>query len=140
MTELNKSNGEQDLAKHNVEARAVYRNMLRWQWLSTLAVAIIALLLAGIHAAVSVVLGGASVITGAYVASKVAANVAENAEASTVLINMLKAEAIKIALIALILFVVFKNYAQLVHMALIAGLAAAALFSGAALAKLKTPI
>lgn len=140
MNELNKSNAEQDLAKHNGEARDLYRNMLRWQWLSTLAVAIIALFLAGTHAAVSVILGGASVIIGAYVASRVAANVAENAEASAILINMLKAEAIKIALIALILFVVFKSYTQLVHFALIAGLAAAALFSGAALAKLKTPI
>lgn len=118
----------------------LYRNMLRWQWVSTLTVACVAFLLVGLHASVSVVLGGASVIVGAYVASKVAAKGAHQAEASAVLITMLKAEAIKIGLIALILFVVFKNYAQLVHMALIAGLATAALFSGAALAKLKTPI
>lgn len=124
----------------NTGDKDLYRNMLRWQWLSTLIVACVAFLLAGLHAAVSVVMGGASVIIGAYVASKVAARGAHQSEASAVLITMLKAEAIKIGLIGLILFVVFKNYAQLVHMALIAGLAAAALFSGAALAKLKTSI
>jgi ATP synthase protein I len=54
-----------------------------------------------------------------------------------VLINMLKAEAVKIVLIALLLLIAFKLYKQLVPMALMAGLAASALFSGAALSKLK---
>jgi ATP synthase protein I len=53
---------------------------------------------------------------------------------------MLKAEAVKILVIAVLLFLVFKLYQQLVPVALIAGLAAAALFSGAALAKVNEPI
>ena len=110
-------------------------NMMRWQLSATAVAAILALLLSGMHAFFSVVAGGASVIVGAYIASRILARNEGDVEPSSVLINLLKAEAVKIVVIAVLLFAVFKLYAALVPFALIAGLAAAAIFSGAALAK-----
>lgn len=109
--------------------------MMRWQLSATAVVAVLALLLSGMHACFSVFAGGLSVLVGAYIASRILARNEGNQEPSSVLINLLKAEAVKIVVIAALLFVVFKVYAQLVPFALIAGLAAAAIFSGAALAK-----
>ena len=106
--------------------------MLRWQLAATAVVAVIALAF-GVHASISAAAGGLSVAIAAFAASKVAQR--NNKEASAILINMLKAEAIKIFLIVILLFITFKVYKQLMPMALIAGLAAAALFSGAAMAK-----
>ncbi|MFM9835821.1 MAG: ATP synthase subunit I [Methylophilaceae bacterium] len=111
----------------------VFSKMLRWQLIATMVVAVLALVVSGLHASVSAIAGGFSVVVAAFVASKVAQRNLK--EASAILINMLKAEAIKILLIVILLFVIFKVYKQLVPMALIAGLAAAALFSGAAMAK-----
>jgi ATP synthase protein I len=50
-----------------------------------------------------------------------------------VLIRLLKAEAVKIVIIVLLLWLTFKFYSGLVPLALIIGLAGAALFSGAAI-------
>ena len=111
--------------------------MLRWQLAATAVVALIALFF-GLHASISAIAGGLSVAIAAFVASKVAQR--SSKDASTILINMLKAEAIKILLIVILLFITFKVYKQLVPMALIAGLAAAALFSGAAMTQVKTEI
>lgn len=108
--------------------------MLRWQLIATAIVAIIALAVFGVHASISAIAGGLSVAIAAFVASKIAQR--NTKEASAILINMLKAEAIKILLVVILLFITFKVYKQLVPIALIAGLAAAALFSGAAMAKL----
>lgn len=121
-------------------ARQMYRNMLRWQVLATLGVALLAGLLAGVSASISALLGGVSVIAGAWVAAKMAERGQSNMQATAALLNLLKAEAVKILLIAIILFVIFKLYHSLVPFALIAGLAAAALFSGAALAKAQTEV
>ncbi len=111
--------------------------MLKVQLIATAAVAFLALVISGLHASVSAVLGGASVVLGAYAAVAVAKRGENNTDASAILINLLKAEATKILVIIVTLVVIFKMYAQLVPFALIAGLAAAALFSGAALSKLK---
>jgi len=110
--------------------------MLKIQVIATVAVAIAATLLSGLHAGVSAILGGASVVAGAYVASKVAKRGDGKTEPSAILINLLKAEAVKILVIIVALVIIFGFYKQLVPFALIAGLAAAALFSGAALSKL----
>lgn len=110
--------------------------MLKIQGIATIAVAIVAYILSGVNAGMSAVLGGVSVIVGAYAASMVARRSKNKTEASAVLINLLKAEAIKILVIIAFLFITFAVYKQLVPFALIAGLAAAALFSGAALSKL----
>lgn len=111
--------------------------MLKIQLVATLAVATIALLLAGFHAGISAMLGGASVLLGACAAAAVAKRGADKEDATAILLNLLKAEAVKILVIIVVLVIIFKVYMQLVPFALIAGLAAAALFSGAALSKLK---
>ncbi len=110
--------------------------MLKIQLVATLAVALVMYFASGVPAAVSAILGGLSVVVGAYVASLVAKRGANKTDASAILINLLKAEAVKILMIIVILVIVFSFYKQLVPFALIAGLAAAALFSGAALSKL----
>lgn len=114
---------------------SLYRNMLRWQVMATAAVSLIALVVGSPQAAVSALLGGVSVIIGAWFASRIAEKGQSKTDPTAVLLNLLKAEAVKILIIAIILFVVFKLYQALVPFALIAGLAGAALFSGAALAK-----
>lgn len=111
--------------------------MLKIQLVATLAVAALAFFLSGLNASISAMLGGASVLMGAYAAAKVAKRSASNNDASAILVNLLKAEAVKILVIIILLIIIFKLYMQLVPFALIAGLAAAALFSGAALSKLK---
>ncbi len=121
------------LANINSASNSVFSNMLRWQLVATGVVALVALFIFGVHAGISAVAGGLSVVVAAFVASKIAQR--SNKEASAILINMLKAEAIKILLVVILLFITFKVYKQLVPIALIAGLAAAALFSGAAMAK-----
>ncbi len=100
--------------------------MLKIQAIATAAVAVVALVLSGLHGGLSAVLGGASVIVGAYAASMIARRSKNNNEASAVLINLLKAEAVKILVIIVVLFITFAVYKQLVPFALIAGLAAAA--------------
>ncbi|TXI46135.1 ATP synthase subunit I [Methylophilus sp.] len=114
---------------------SLYSNMLRWQVMATTAVTLIAYAVGGLPAALSALMGGVSVVIGAWFATRIAEKGREKTDPTAVLLNLLKAEAVKIVIIAIILFVVFKLYQALVPFALIAGLAAAALFSGAALAK-----
>jgi ATP synthase protein I len=121
------------LANINSGSNSVFSSMLRWQLVATGTVVLVALFIFGVHAGISAAAGGLSVVVAAFVASKIAQR--SNKEASAILVNMLKAEAIKIFLVVILLFITFKVYKQLVPMALIAGLAAAALFSGAALSK-----
>jgi ATP synthase protein I len=115
----------------------VFSKMLKIQLVATFSVAVLALFVSGLHASVSAMLGGASVVLGACAAVAVAKRGENNKDASAILINLLKAEATKILIIIVLLVVIFKFYTQLVPFALIAGLAAAALFSGAALSRLK---
>jgi ATP synthase protein I len=117
---------------------AVFGKMLRLQLIATAIVAIVSLAISGLHAAISALAGGAVVIAAAFVASKIAQR--KNIEATAVLVNLLKAEAVKVLIIIVLLFVVFKVYQQLVPFALIMGLAAAALVSGAAMSKLDKDI
>jgi ATP synthase protein I len=114
----------------------VFSKMLKIQVIATLAVAVVMYFFLGEHGLISATLGGASVVVGAYVASLIAKRGANKTDASAILINLLKAEAVKILMIIVVLVIVFSFYKQLVPFALIAGLAAAALFSGAALSKL----
>lgn len=111
--------------------------MLKIQLVATFVVATVALLISGLDAGISAVLGGLSVVLGACAAVLIAKRGEKNTDASAILINLLKAEAVKILVIIVLLVIIFNLYKQLVPFALIAGLAAAALFSGAALSKLK---
>lgn len=115
----------------------VFSKMLKIQLVATLAVAIVIFFISGLNASVSAMLGGASVLVGATMAAIIAKRSANTEDASAILVNLLKAEAVKILVIIVLLVIIFKVYKQLVPFALIAGLAAAALFSGAALSKLK---
>ena len=118
---------------------AVFSKMLRLQLIATAVVVIVSLLISGMHAGLSALLGGLAVIIGAFFGSKIAQR--NNKDATAVLMNLLKAEAVKVIVIFVLLLIVFKVYKQLVPFALIASLAAAALVSGAAMSKLdKTDI
>lgn len=110
----------------------VFRQMVKWQILATSAVAVLAYFLAGVHAAVSALAGGGAAIIGGFVASCVAKRSDQKKQADAILINLLKAEASKILVIILLLWITFKVYTYIVPLALIVGLAAAALLSGAA--------
>ena len=120
--------------KENITTAAVFSKMLRLQLIATATVAIASLAISGLHAGISALLGGAAVIIAAFIASKIAQR--KSVEAAAVLVNLLKAEAVKVLIIIVMLFVTFKVYKQLVPFALIIGLAAAALVSGAAMSKL----
>lgn len=132
MTEEQKS--VSGLSTSIIDSNKVFNKMLQWQLIATLAVAVIAVIVSGKHAGVSAISGGLSVAIGAFFASKIAQR--RSKEAATILVNLLKAEAVKIVIIVALLFIMFKVYKQLVPFALIAGLAASALFSGAAMSKL----
>ena len=132
MTEDTKS--KSGLTTGSTDSNKVFKKMLQWQLIATLIVAVSAAIISGPHAGCSALIGGVCVVVGAYFASKIAQR--SSKEAATVLVNLLKAEAVKIVIIVVLLFIAFKVYKQLVPFALIAGLAAAALFSGAAMSKL----
>lgn len=108
-----------------------FRSAARWQIISTLALAFAALILAGVHAAASVFMGGAAALIGGYAGVVTTRN--RGTTPGGILIALLKAEAIKVAATALILLLAFKLYKGLVPLALISGLAAAVLISGAGL-------
>ena len=113
--------------------------MLRLQLVATAVIAIASLVISGLHAGLSATLGGAAVIVGSFAGSKIAQR--SNKDATAILVNLLKAEAVKILIIIVMLLVSYKIYKQLVPFALIIGLAAAALVSGAAMSRLdKTDI
>ena len=109
-----------------------YNKAARWQVIATAFVAIASFAISGVHAAFSAVLGGAIVIVGSY-AGVAATAKTRGAEAGGLLLTLLKAEAIKILVIVLLLFATYKFYQGLVPLALISGLASAALIAGAGL-------
>lgn len=114
----------------------VFQRMVRTQALVTVCVAVAAFMLGGLHAGISAFAGGFAAVVGGFAGAKVASGNKKNdlnQQAATVLVRMLKGEAVKIAIIALVLWLIFKFYSGLVPLALILGLAGAALMSGAAI-------
>lgn len=105
---------------------------VRWQIVATLLIAAVAFVLADVHVSLSIMGGGAAVMLGGF-AAIVLARKNQPATAGSALLLLLKAEVVKIVVIALVLLAIFKFYEQLVPLALIGGLACAALISGAAL-------
>ncbi|MDO8990852.1 MAG: ATP synthase subunit I [Sideroxyarcus sp.] len=120
-----------DKAPNKTISRA-FSKAARWQIIITVLISGSSLLLAGTNAAISALAGGASVIVGGY-AGVLIAQSPKGSAAGTVLITLLKAEAIKILVIAMLLLITFKYYQGLVPLALIGGLAGSALASGAGL-------
>ncbi|HEY0268541.1 MAG TPA: ATP synthase subunit I [Methyloradius sp.] len=126
----------------NNKTSTVYKQMAKWQIMATVAVALVAGYFAGLHGALSALAGGGSAIAGGFAASIIARRgehnkEAKNKEAAAILVSLLKAEAVKILTIIILLFITFKIYtAHLVPWALILGLAAAAIVSGMAVTAL----
>ena len=89
------------------------RTVLGWQLAVTAAMALAALLLAGTDAALSATAGGAvSVVAG--LASAVVASLGKAKSAGGVLVGALRAEAVKVGLALLLLWLVLANYADAV--------------------------
>ncbi|HEX5364117.1 MAG TPA: ATP synthase subunit I [Gallionella sp.] len=116
----------------NKKISRAFSKAARWQIIITALISIVSLLLAGVNAAISAIAGGASVLVGAYV-GMVLARRPSGGTPGGVLITLLKAEAVKVLVIAVLLLVTFKYYQGLVPLALIGGLAGSALASGAGL-------
>ena len=85
------------------------RTVLRWQLIAAAVLALIAGALAGGHGALSAALGGAvSILAG--LASAVVASLGRAKSAEGVLFAVLRAEAVKIGLIVLLLWLVLATY------------------------------
>jgi ATP synthase protein I len=114
----------------------VFSKVIKIQLIAVVILAAIVMLIFNLNACISVMLGGGSVMLGSFLASLVSKRSVNQQDATAVLLNLLKAEAVKIVVILVLLFLVFKFYIGLVPFALISGLAITAIFSGAALSKL----
>jgi len=110
----------------------VFKRMIKMQIVALLIVGFATFAFAGLHGGLSAIAGGFAAIVGGYFASFVASD-KPHQDASSILIRLIKAEAIKILIIVLMLWLTFKLYKNLVPLALILGLATVALLSGAAL-------
>jgi len=87
------------------------RTVLRWQLMATAALALIAGALAGGHGALSAALGGAvSILAG--LASAVVASLGRAKSAEAALFSVLRAEAVKIGLIVILLWLVLATYSD----------------------------
>jgi ATP synthase protein I len=95
------------------------RTVLRWQCIVTALLALLAGVLAGMHGALSATLGGAVSMSAGWASAQVAAAVRKGESAGGVLVTALKAEAVKLGLIVLLLGVVLAAYAEVVVTAFI---------------------
>jgi ATP synthase protein I len=107
---------------HRVMLRQLRRpvlTVLKWQLVATTALALISGLVAGWHGALSAVAGGAISITAGLSAALVA-SLGGSRSAGAVVIGALRAEAVKLGVALLLLWLVLLNYSQAVVGALIA--------------------
>jgi ATP synthase protein I len=98
------------------------RTVVQWQLAATAAISLVAAALAGIHGASSAAAGGAISI----IAGLSAALVASRSDAKSpgrVLVGALRAEAVKVGLAVLLLWLVLANYEKAVVAALIGAFA-----------------
>ena len=89
-----------------------------------------------IELALSIVLGFVAVIVGIVISTPLAKLKTKGLSASSVLVNILKAELVKLGVIILLLWLSFKFYANLIPFGLMLGLIISALMSGLAISKL----
>lgn len=94
------------------------RTVLRWQALATIAMALAAGLLSGRHGALSAALGGLVSMAGG-LASAVVASLGKAESAGEGLLSALRAEAVKIGLIVVLLWLVLVNYGEVVVLAFV---------------------
>lgn len=107
-----------------------YIKMLAWQALATGVVALVAFFVDGKSAAISGLLGGFSVVFGTAFACLVFVRNRNKQDAIAILLSLILAELVKLGFVLMFLFLVFKQYKNLVPAALIAGLIVAAVLSG----------
>jgi len=123
----------------NTTISRAFSKAVRWQIIITVLISGVSLLVAGVNAAISAIAGGASVIIGGLagmlggLVGMTMARRLNGLTPSVVLMAWLKAEAIKVLVIVILLLVIFKYYRGLVPLSLIGGLAGSALASGAGL-------
>lgn len=98
--------------------RRPIRIVLRWQLIATAALTLAGGLLAGVDGALSAALGGVVSMVAGW-ASAVVASKGKGRSAGDVLINALRAEAVKISLIAFLLWLVLATYDNVVAPALL---------------------
>lgn len=107
---------------HRVMLRQLRRpvlTVLKWQLLATTAIALLSGLVAGWHGALSAVAGGAiSVMAG--LSAALVASLASARSAGSVVMGALRAEAVKLGIAVLLLWLVLLNYREAVVGALIA--------------------
>jgi ATP synthase protein I len=89
-----------------------------------------------IELALSIVLGFVAVIVGIVISTPLAKLKTKGLSASSVLVNILKAELVKLGVIILLLWLSFKFYSNLIPFGLMLGLITSALMSGLAISKL----
>ena len=99
--------------------------------------AFVLLFLMNWHASLSLLLGGLSVLVGILVSAPIAYRKQNADKPSGIVFNALKAEAIKILTIVIMLWLIFKFYDYKIPFVIVIGLGIAALFSGVALTKLE---
>jgi len=92
------------------------RTVLRWQLIATLALTLVAAAVAGVHGALSAVLGGAVSVCAGLV-SGVVASAGRAESAGGVLVGALRAEGIKIGIIVILLWLVLATYRDVVTLA-----------------------
>jgi len=97
--------------------RRPIRIVLRWQLIATAALTLAGGLLAGVDGALSAALGGAVSVLAGW-ASAVVASKGKGRSAGDVLVSALSAEAVKIGLIAFLLWLVLATYDSVVAPAL----------------------
>ena len=97
--------------------RRPIRTVLRWQLIATATLTLAGGLLAGVDGALSAALGGAVSVVAGW-ASAVVASKEKGRSAGDVLIGALRAEAVKIGLIAVLLWLVLATYDSVVAPAL----------------------
>ena len=119
-----------------MKTERVFTRMLALQALATLLVGLVFFFVSGKHAAISGLLGGASVIFAASIASLIFVRNKNKQDAASILVSLLLSEMVKLIFVFTFLFLVFKHYKNLVAVALIVGLMAAALVSGVAISKM----
>ena len=93
--------------------------VLRWQMAATAALALVAGVLAGVHGALSAIAGGLVSITAGLAAAFVASR-GDTKSAGGVLVGALRAEGVKVGLIAVLLYLVLSTYPDVVVIAFIA--------------------
>ena len=94
------------------------RKVMGWQLIAAMSLAVVAGLLSGIHGAISALLGGLVCVV-AGLAFALVASLGRSRTAGGALMTALRAEAVKIGTILLLLYLVLANYKEVVAIAFI---------------------